>query len=138
MLFRSIQAWSIHIWELLGKVKFKSGLSPYLGPQTDGSKIWIEFYNSSTQGWDFGISGSPPVLLSNESIESPLLELICRKHWGTESPPWIKDTTTGAEVFRLSRKWAKPEKVQWDGQYMVAGYGSGEVLILDFHHMYPQ
>ena len=24
---------------------------------------------------------------------------------------------------------------QWDGQYLVAGYESGEVLILDFNHM---
>ena len=131
-----IQAWSIHTGELVGEVEFKSESNPCLGPQTDGSKIWIQLNDSLTQGWDFGISGSPPVLLSNESVGRPLLEFICSKHWGTGDLSCIRDTTTGKEVFRFSREWAKPEKVQWDGQYMAAGYNNQEVLILDFHHMY--
>ena len=27
---------------------------------------------------------------------------------------------------------------QWDGRYLIAGYESGEVLILDFIHIIPQ
>ena len=51
---------------------------------------------------------------------------------------WIKNTETGKEVFQLRERYAKPTDVWWDGQYLVAGYESGEVLILDFHHMLPQ
>jgi hypothetical protein len=50
----------------------------------------------------------------------------------------IKDTITGKVVFQLSGRYAKANDVQWDGQYLVAGYDSGEVLILDFHDVYPQ
>ena len=52
--------------------------------------------------------------------------------------PWIRDKVTGKKVFQLSGRYKKPKAVRWDGQYLVAGYESGEVLILDFHHMYPQ
>jgi hypothetical protein len=43
----------------------------------------------------------------------------------------IKDTVTGKVVLQLNGRYAKPFDVQWDGQYLVAGYESGEVMILD-------
>ena len=49
----------------------------------------------------------------------------------------IKDTVTGNVVFQLSGRFAKPIDLQWDGQYLVAGYESGEVLIVDFIHTLP-
>jgi len=52
--------------------------------------------------------------------------------WDT-GPSVIKDTVTGKEVFQLVGRYAKPTDMQWDGQYLVAGYMSGEVLILDFN-----
>jgi len=46
---------------------------------------------------------------------------------GTDSP-MIQDAITGKEVFQLVGRYAKPKRAQWDGQYLVAGYTSGEVL----------
>jgi len=50
----------------------------------------------------------------------------------------IKDAVTGKEVFQLVGRYAKPNCVQWDGQYLVAGYESGEVLILGFNDTFLQ
>lgn len=44
---------------------------------------------------------------------------------------------TDARGLRLELH-SGPEDVQWNGQYLVAGYGSGEVLIFDFCDMCPQ
>ena len=136
---KSIQAWSICMGKLVGEVKLELEQNLYLDPlQMDGSKIWIQLEDSSTQGWDFGIPDSPPIQLSDVFITRPLLDLIGGASWRTKSLCWIKDTVTGKEVFQLSGKYAEPVKVQWDGQYLVAGYESGEVSIFDFHHMCPQ
>jgi len=135
----SIRAWSMWTWEPVGEVKLGSGARPYLDSLCiDSSRVRICFKNSSAQeGWDFGVSGSSPVPF-DPSIGKSHLDFIGGNSWLTGSPCWIKDTITGKEVFRLSGRYAKPIDVQWDGQYLVAGYGSGEVLILDFHDMYPQ
>ena len=45
---------------------------------------------------------------------------------------------TGEEVFRLSGTYKKPNAARWDGGYLVAGYPSGEVVILDLNRMIPQ
>jgi len=125
-----IQAWSMWTWEPVGQVKIQKW--DYMDPlQVYGSEVWVRLEDSSTLGWDFGISGSSPVPLSNLSIGRPHLDFI--------SGPWrFKDTVTGEVVFQLPGRYTTPNVVQWDGQYLVAGYKSGEVLILDFHHMYPQ
>jgi len=46
----------------------------------------------------------------------------------------IKDTVTG-EVFQLFGKYAQPSVTEWNSQYLVGGYCSGEVLILDFNQI---
>ena len=135
----SIQAWSIHTGESVGEVMLELEQEFYLDPlQMDGSKIWIRLQDSSTQGWDFGVLNSPPVPLSDGSTERPLLDFIGGAFWQTEEPSLIKNTVSGKEVFQLSGRYAKPRKIQWDGWYLVAGYQTGEFLILDFHHLYPQ
>ena len=96
----------------------------------DGSKIWVCFEDSSTQGWDFGILGSSPIQLSNIFPGRPHLDFT--------HPSMVKDTVTGKEVFQLVGRYAKPTEVQLDGKYLIAGYESGEVLILDFDHMLLQ
>jgi hypothetical protein len=53
-------------------------------------------------------------------------------------PSWIKETVTGKVVFQLPGRYTRPLEVQWDGQCLVTGYGSGEVLILDFNQILPQ
>ena len=35
----------------------------------------------------------------------------------------------------MSGEYSRPNDVQWDGQFLVAGYDSGEVLILDFQYV---
>jgi len=128
-----MQAWSMWTWKLVGEVKFERDYFAldYFCP--GGSKIWVlSSGNLSTQGWDFGISGSSPIPLSDRSLERPHLDLIGSTWWQAVTPLWIKDTATGREVFQLRGRHAKPDQVRWDGQYLVTGYLSGEVSILDF------
>jgi WD40 repeat protein len=133
----SIQAWSIHTGELVGEVEKPKESQCFDPLQMNDSRIWIQPKDSSIQGWDFGIPDSPPVQLSDASIGRPLLDLIVNV-FQSEDPFWIKNTDTGKEVFQLSGRYATPQALQWDGQYLVAGYKSGEVLILDFHHICTQ
>jgi len=125
-----IQAWSMWTWEPMGKVEV--GGWEYLDPlQVDGSRIWVQLKDQSTLGWDFGTSGSSPVQLSNPSLERPRLDITCG--------PWkIKDTVTGRDVFELFGRYKRFYSIVWDGQYLAVGYQSGELLILDFHHMYSE
>ena len=125
----SIQAWSVQTGEAVGRVALGGFYT--LDPLCmDGSKVWVCFHDSSIQGWDFGIPGSSPIQLSNKTPDRPHLDFIDQS--------LIKDTVTGKEVFQLVGRYAKSGVVQWDGQYLVAGYQSGEVLILDFTHMLLQ
>ena len=108
----------------------------YLNPLSiDSSKVWAQICNSSTQeGWDFGTLGSSPTPF-DPSTGRPHLDFIGGISWQTRRPCWIMDTVTREKVFQLRGKYARPSDVQWDGQYLVAGYKSGEVLILDFGHV---
>lgn len=133
----SIQAWSIQTGEVVGEVKLEQK-PHYHSLIVDGSKVWVHFKDSPNQGWDFGSSDSPPTLLPNTSPDRPHLDFIdSTKEWNTH-PSRIEDTVSGKEVFQLPERYAKPLVSQWDGQYLVAGYESGEVMILDFTHMIPQ
>jgi len=133
-----IQLWSMWTWEPVDEVMLGLEGDLYLDSfYTDNSRIWIHSKDSPAQeGWDFGISGSSPVPF-DPSTGRPHLDFIGGALWQTSGPSYIKNTVTGKEVFQLSGRYAKPDAVQWDGQYLVAGYGSGEVLILDFH-VYPE
>jgi len=130
---QSIEVWSIQTGEVVGRVRLK-----YLNPRqyltVDGTKIWI-YYGSGCQGWDFGTQGSSPVQLPNISPDS--LHLTDTMLWDA-SLFRIKDTDTGKVVFQLPERLANPTDVQWGGCYLVAGYSSGEVLILDFNHVFLQ
>ena len=53
--------------------------------------------------------------------------------WGGESR--IKDTVTGRVIFQLPWWLTDPVTSQWGALYLVAGYESGEVLILDFNQL---
>jgi len=131
-----IEAWSMWTWDFLGRAKVEFDGGQYLDSLCiDGSRVWIQSICSSAQeGWDFGTSGSSPVPF-DPSTGRPHLNFIGGASQWTDGSCWIKDTVTGRNVFQLGGRYAKPRDVQWDGQYLVAGYESGEVLILDFHHM---
>jgi WD40 repeat protein len=125
-----LQVWSTQTGEVVGGMEWEN--VSFLDPLcVDGSKIWVNFKDKPAQGWDFGVPGSSPVLLSNTPSGRPHLHLIIYSN----TVPRIEDTITGKVVFWLSGRYAKPEAVRWDGQYLVAGYESGEVLILDFKHL---
>jgi WD40 repeat protein len=132
-----IKAWSTQTGEALGEVEVED--DSYVDPfQAGGSRIQVQSKDKSTLVWDFGTLGTSPTLLPNIPSERPHLCLIQGMGLWGNSPPRIEDTVTGNEVFQLSGKYAKPADVRWDGQYLVAGYESGEVLILDFNHLCPK
>ena len=135
---RFIRAWSVWTGEFVGEVEFEDGVDEaHLDPLCmDGSKILVQLKNLSTQGWDFGIADSSPVPLSNTSSGRPHLRFIDGTWFRV--PSRIKDTVTGKEVFQLSGRYIDPSVTQWDGQYLVIGYDSGEVVILDFNHLCVQ
>ena len=134
----SIKAWSIDTGKHMGEIELGLEGGLFLDPlQINGSRIWIHLYDGSTQGCDFGTSSSSLVPSSIGSTGRPLLD-ICNGGWGTLDPSWIKDTISGKEVFELSKRHTRLRGLQWDGQYLIAGYDSGELFILDFHNMYPQ
>jgi WD40 repeat protein len=135
--FSKIQAWSTWTWELVGQVVLENGEICFLDPfHAGGSKVWVQFRDLTTRGWDFGISGSSPLLLSNPSSGRPWLDFISDK-WNN-CPPFLKNTVSGKSVFGLSGQYAEAHSIQWDGQYLVALYGDGEILILDFKHLCSQ
>ena len=135
----SIQVLSIHTGKFVGEVELRPEENLYLDPlQMDDSRIWIRLEDSSTQGWDFGISDTSPVSLFNTSTERPYLGFIGSASWQTEGLSWAGDTVARKVGFRLPGRHVKPTGVRWDGRYLVAGYRSGEVLIVDFCHMCPQ
>jgi len=132
----SIQAWSIWTGEPMGKVELED--ESYLDPLSmDSSKIRVCFKDSQTQGWDFGDLCPSPIQFSNTSLGKPHLNLIGGTKWYT-GPCMIQDAVAGNGVFQLAGRYATPYEARWDGQYLVVGYGFGEVLILDLNHVLPQ
>ena len=129
-----IQAWSLQTGQSTGKERLENKY--YLDPlRMDGSKVFVQSEESLAQGWDFGVPGSIPIQFSEIASSRPQLNLIDVRRWTKVqkgSPVRIEDSITGKEVFQLCGKYGNPTAIQWDGQYLVAGYGSGEVLILDF------
>jgi len=133
-----LQAWEMWTWKLVGKVRLNGNRSYLDSFCPGGSKVWVQSENLPAQGWDFGNLDSPPVPLCKTFTEKPHLDFIGGPSWRTSSPPWIKNMVTGKKVFQLSGRYAKFYQVQWEGQYLAAGYDSGEVVILDFNHLGSQ
>ena len=127
----SILAWSILTGEIVGEVKDET-FANRSSLTVDGSRIWVYSSQSEPLGWDFGVTGSPPVKLSKTHILHPS----DTKLWDVGQSR-VKDTATGKVLFQLAGRFANPSDLQWDGQYLVAGYWSGELLILDFGHTLP-
>ena len=128
----SIQAWSIWTGENVGIVRIGT-LSPKRSLTVDDSKAWIHYPQTEYQGWDFGIPGLSPVELSSIStlhLSGPMVWDIIEFR--------IKDTVSGKIVFHLPERFVNPIDVQCDGCYLAARYSSGDILILDFNHVFPQ
>ena len=131
----SIQAQSIQTGEVVGKVGLE-GEPLYHCLIADGSRTWFFLEDLKIQGWDFGVPDSTPIPLSNTSPHKPHLVFLGTE-WQDTSPSRIEDMVTKKEVFQLSGRYAEPHVAQWDGRYLIAGYKSGEVLILDLNNMIP-
>ena len=120
----SIWAWSLQTGEVAWKMETEyrrySGLLI-----VDGSKVWVHRLESNYEGWDFGIPGSTPVELSNIPTLSGY-----NRHWDPNQAR-IRNPATGEVVFQLSGRFANPVSMQHDCSHLVAGYQSGEILILD-------
>jgi len=141
----SIWAWSLQTGEIVGTVT--EGL--YLrhdSPLTiDGLRVWVwsrveyqsMFYRrvESLICWDFGIPGSSPVELSETSKNRPCMDFVGGPRKNKSFLPAVKDTVSGRVVFQLPERLTRCSDAQWDGQYLVAGYDSGEVLILQCNHV---
>lgn len=130
-----IKAWSIWKWELVGEVELgerqrdnEVNLSPF---HASGSKVWIQFEDSTTRGWDFEISGSSPIQLP----DTPSKKLCLDGFFWKTNEFIVMDMATGKEVFRVSKEAGGVDSVRWDGQYLIVGCEDGEVLIFDFYHL---
>ena len=130
----SIQTWSVPTCRPVGSIEV-AGNPPYLDPLSTGSsRTWICSKDTPSKKLDCTVLGSSLTLSLNTSLERPHLDVVHNTLSGTNSC-LVKDTVTGKEVLRLLGKYEKPSCVQWDGQYLIAGYDNGEVLILDFQHL---
>ena len=138
----SVRVWSIQTGEIVGNVGFV-GKPLFDSLVVDGSRAWVHFEDSRIQGWDFGLtdpSKSPVPLPSSSPFPMPRhrLDFIDRTVAWHTVPSRIGDLVTGEEVFRLGGKYKKPNVARWDGRYLVAGYESGEVVIVDLNNKIPQ
>jgi len=132
-----IQGWSIQTGVHMGKAPLGPKY-PYLLDSLwiNGSKVFVHCGGSSTLGWDFGTPGSTPVQISPTSSDRPHLEFISVTSDSNAGLIGIEDRVTRKVVFQLSGR--KPLAAQWDGQYLICGYETGEIAILDFSPMLSQ
>ena len=128
LYYKFIRAWSTWTGEAVGEVQLEYS-HPRRCLTVDGSRVWVHSPVLELQGWDFGTSDSPPIQLT--SIPSPHLN--GTKLWDIYQSR-IKDIITGEVLFQLPGGFATLVDSKWDGRYLVAGYMSGEVLILDLNH----
>jgi len=124
-----IHAWSVLTREGMGKVTLE-GYHSQRSLTVDGLRVWVHSPVQKPQGWDFGTPGLYPVKL----FTTPPGHLNNTTFWAGKLSR-IQGTTTEKVVFRLGGRLTKPADIRWDGQYLVAGYNSGEVLILDFNQV---
>ena len=120
-------AWSLWAGEVVGKIEV-GGLGTNGSLLVDGSKVWAHWRESMSsiyKGWDFGIPGSAPIELPNQPTPTYTSRI-----WNPVRAG-IKDRATGKVVFQLPKRFSNPVSVQCDDSYLVAGYESGEILILD-------
>ena len=131
---QSIQAWHIQTEKAMGKVQYPH----FWGENTliiDGSKVWVWVPGQGAEGWDFGVLEESSIEHYKVPPNRPHLDFIGGIRKKRSYLPGIEDTITGREVFRLPSRYTQPNDAQWDGQYLVAGYETGEVIILDCNCM---
>ena len=125
----SIRVLDIRTGEVVGEMDLGGSIivPPYLA--TDGSKLWMNT-GASLRGWGFEITDPSALEPSHISPNRLHLDFIGGVRNCKSSLPPIEDTISGKEFLRLSGSLDRPMDAQWDGQYLVAGYATGDVLIL--------
>ena len=144
---KSIQAWDIWTGEVVGKVMardvdIKSWHDAVHGREmefcgAEGPKVWVFVSRSGlgfNRGWDFGIRGSPPVLLSSDEHTPDRLHINDKKVWEINMSR-MKDIVTGKVVVQFPRQFGMGIHAQWYSHYLVVFFESKEVVILDFSNV---
>ena len=125
-----IEAWSIGTGEVVGRIAVDARFTQ-TSLIVNGPRVWVYSHHSKAYGgWDPSILGSS----SGQLPKTTSIQLSNTKLWEV-GPSRIKDTTTGKVVLQLGGRFSKPFDVQLDGQYFLAHYKSGEIMILDFNHV---
>lgn len=128
-----IKALCMQTGEAVGEVQFEDELyRQFL--TLDGSRVWVS-HVSGYEGWDFGSSESPPVVLVGQPPNK--LHPNGRVFWNTYLSR-VQDVATGNVLFQLARGFGKLHDVQWSDEHLVFCFKSGKVWILDFSHMLLQ
>ena len=135
--YKHIWTFSISTGKVVGNMLLEGRPCPY-SLVVDGSRVWVHFKDFQTRGWDFGISGSAPILLSSLPPHKSHLEFINGLQLQSQDPSKVRDTITGKEVFQLCGRYSRHSSTDWDGRCLAVGYDSGEVLILDFKNFILQ
>ena len=114
----------------VGQVELDGTQTAYVFLSVDGSTVWMNS-TENDMGWNFRISD----LSLLESCLAPLnryhLDFVGGVRKERNVLPPIEDTIAKREFLQLPKKLDNPTDAQWDGQYLVAGYDTGEVLILE-------
>jgi len=147
MCEESIQAWDIWTGETVGRITAQEfalyspgngiGGQRVIFRGIEGSKIWVIIWgrkDSYNGGCDFGIPGSPPVLLSRDKGPPHMLHLNDNRVWESKMAR-MKDTVTGKVVVQLPKRFGEAIHAQWDGHYLVVSFKAKEAVILDFSHV---
>jgi len=135
--YYSIQAWSLWTGKVAWEVQFgNQGHYEHSILVIDNLRVWARLPTpKKILGWDFGITGSSPVELSYTSQNRPRLDFISGIRLWRSPLSGIQDTVTKKVVLQLPSRLVNCSDAQWDGQYLVVGYDSGEVLILECSHV---
>ena len=113
----------------MSQVHIGQGRYQYVDPLIiNDSKVWVIYEDPQALGWDFGVENGVPVPLPHNSL--PKLHLIYVREEHGELK--LRDAVTGTGVIQFPENYSKPSSVKWDGRYLITGYKSGKVVILDF------
>jgi len=140
-----IQAWDIQTGEAVNKLRAQDvdietgdgmvACERMVFDRMEGSKVWVHVIGPryiGGEGWDFGIPGSPPVLVPR--ISPRRLHLNDNKVWEIKMSR-MEDVVTGKVIVKLPRRFGEAIHVQWGGHYLVILFKSKEVVILDFSNV---
>ena len=133
---QSIQAWSMSTGDAIGNVRLEE--QQWQGSLiVNGSRVWLS--GPSSTAWDFGGQGLPSSTPPRISPNRPRFHFLSQTTQNQTGSPWIEDIVDRRLVLCLPERFTKfSTGPQWDKQYLVIGYHSGEVLILDFSHIWSE